>query len=216
MIRIIGTNAFFFSLILSLGFCFFFGFFKQTCIFYCLTCNNKKKKANILMTQRAEGIRVVERMDMPNLIKLCGAGGRGRDGLFTDKSKSCRTFLNVLLLCIRSKLRQALTLLFSVFVIEILQSKNLFKQMRTRLIKMKVLASNFVPCGRSCCCCVAMLWWMWVCEVIETEQVQRSNGIGRPVSCSRGHATASQRVHLSHSHYYPQTNPIKHPRHRTV
>lgn len=26
------------------------------------------------MTQRAEGIRVVDRMDMPNLIKLCRAG----------------------------------------------------------------------------------------------------------------------------------------------
>lgn len=73
-------------------------------------------------------------------------GGAGR--VVYRQTKSYRTFLNVLLLCIRSKLRQALTLLFSVFVIEILQSKNLFKQMRTRLIKMKVLASNLVPCGR--------------------------------------------------------------------
>lgn len=162
------------------------------------------------MTQRAEGIRVVERIDMPNLIKLCGAGGQGRGGLFTDRVKSYRTFLNVLLLCIRSKLRQALTLLFSVFVFEILQSKNLFKQMRTRLIKMKVLASNLVPCGRSCCglqCCG--------CERLV---MQRWNDIRGPVSCLRAgpRATTSQRVHLLHSHYCPQTNPIKHPRHRTM
>lgn len=34
------------------------------------------------MTQRAEGT-CVEKMDMPNLIKLCGMGG-GVGGLFTD------------------------------------------------------------------------------------------------------------------------------------
>lgn len=73
------------------------------------------------MTQRAEGMRVVDRMDMPNLIKLCGAGeggaGEGAGRVVYRQTKSYRTFLNVLLLCIRSKLRQALTLLFSVFVI---------------------------------------------------------------------------------------------------
>lgn len=35
------------------------------------------------MTQRAEGI-CVEKMDMPNLIKLCAVGGKGWGGLFTD------------------------------------------------------------------------------------------------------------------------------------
>lgn len=39
VIRNIGTNAFFFS---HLKFCFLF--FKQTCIFYCPTCNNKKSE----------------------------------------------------------------------------------------------------------------------------------------------------------------------------
>lgn len=137
VIRIIGTNAFF------LSFEVLFSFFLSRLVFF-IVRPAIIKKANILMTQRAEGI-CVERMDMPNLIKLCGVGGRGGTGCLQTQSKSYRTFLNVLLLCIRSKLRQALTLLFSVFVIEILQSKNLFKQMRTRLIKMKVLASNFVP-----------------------------------------------------------------------
>lgn len=49
-------------------------------------------KKNILMTQRAEGI-CVEKMDMPNLIKLCGMGGRGGTGCLQMQSKSYRTFL---------------------------------------------------------------------------------------------------------------------------
>lgn len=72
------------------------------------------------MTQRAEGI-CVEEMDMPNLIKLCGVGGGA--GCLQMQSKSYSTFLNVLLLCIRFKLRQALTLLFSVFVLRFYKGK---------------------------------------------------------------------------------------------
>lgn len=41
--RIIGTNAFFFFSLSHFKFVFFVLFFKQTCIFYCLTCNNKKE-----------------------------------------------------------------------------------------------------------------------------------------------------------------------------
>lgn len=75
------------------------------------------------MTQRAEGI-CVEKMDMPNLIKLCGVGGEGGGtGCLQMQSKSYSTFLNVLLLCIRFKLRQALTLLFSVFVLRFYKRK---------------------------------------------------------------------------------------------
>lgn len=96
-------------------------------------------------------------MDMPNLIKLCAVGGRGegkegeggaggREGCLQLQSKSYHTFL--MLLCIRFKLRQALTLLFSVFVLRFYKGKKIFKQMRTRLIKMKVLASTYI-CPRS-------------------------------------------------------------------
>lgn len=68
VLRNIGTNAFFLS--------FEVVFFKQTCRFFIVRLAIIKKK-NILMTQRAEGI-CVEKMDMPNLIKLCGVGGEGR------------------------------------------------------------------------------------------------------------------------------------------
>ena len=79
-------------------------------------------KKNILMTQRAEGI-CVEKMDMPNLIKLCGVGGRGGMGCLQMQSKELPYVFNVLLLCIRFKLRQALTLLFSVFVMRFYKGK---------------------------------------------------------------------------------------------
>ncbi len=68
VLRNIGTNAFFF-----LSFevvCFF-----SRLVFFIVRPAIIKK--NILMTQRAEGI-CVEKMDMPNLIKLCGVGGVGR------------------------------------------------------------------------------------------------------------------------------------------
>lgn len=66
----------------------------------------------------------------------------GGAGCLQMQSKSYRTFFNVLL-CIRFKLRQALTLLFSVFVKRFYKGK-IYLNMRTRLIKMKVLASNSV------------------------------------------------------------------------
>lgn len=72
------------------------------------------------MTQRADGIRA-EKTDMPNPIKLCGLG-RGA-GCLQAQSQSYSTFLNVLLLCIRFKLRQASTLLFSVFVLRFYKGK---------------------------------------------------------------------------------------------
>lgn len=83
MLRNIGTNAFFF-----LSFevvCFF-----SRLVFFIVRPAIIKK--NILMTQRAEGI-CVEKMDMPNLIKLCGVGGRGGTGCLQMQSKSYRTFL---------------------------------------------------------------------------------------------------------------------------
>lgn len=75
MLRNIGTNAFF-----SLSFEVFF--LKSRLVFFIVRpAIIKKKKKHILMTQRAEGIRV-EKMEMPNLIKLW-SGREGWDGLFT-------------------------------------------------------------------------------------------------------------------------------------
>lgn len=67
-----------------------FGFFFSRIVFFIVRPAIIKK--NILMTQRAEGI-CVEEMDMPNLIKLCGVGGRGGTGCLQMQSKSYRTFL---------------------------------------------------------------------------------------------------------------------------
>lgn len=85
-----------FQEILALMLCFFPHF--KLCIFFFLAdlsffiVRPAIIKKNILMTQRAEGI-CVEKMDMPNLIKLCGVGGRGGMGCLQMQSKSYRTFL---------------------------------------------------------------------------------------------------------------------------
>lgn len=71
------------------------------------------------MTQRAEGICVLENGHAKSY-QLCGVGGTG--GGFVYRVSVTYVF-NVLLLCIHFKLRQALTLLFSVFVLRFYKGK---------------------------------------------------------------------------------------------
>ena len=71
---------------------------------------------------------------------MWSGGGWGGTGLFTNADKEL-PYVFVLLLCY--KLRQALTLLFSVFVLRFYKGKIYLNKKRTRLIiKMKVLASD--------------------------------------------------------------------------
>lgn len=114
-----------------LCFCFFCEFF------YCPKCNKKNNCNDKELRASAFEIK-----DMPNVIKLCGVVGTG---VFTDAQTVTVRFY--VLLCICFKLRQVVTPVqcFFFFPFKILQRRNLFKQMRTRLIiKTKVLAPIIV------------------------------------------------------------------------
>lgn len=131
------------ALMLCVSFHFGCSFFSRLVFFNCPTCNNEKRIFYWHKELKAYALRTWTCQILSNCVEWEGGVGWV---VYNCRVRVIHTYVFIMFcwLCIHFKLRQALTLLFSVFILRFYKGKILFKQMRTRLIKMKVLASKCV------------------------------------------------------------------------